>query len=292
MDAVLPGVAEGSDLLGLSSDVVELAVLDVALLRATPASSSRTDPVRRVEIDRLDLALETLLLGEARHHQQRVAEDQAVRPVLLVLVEVDELLELDAVEVVEEAQLRSGSPAAAVWRRFSMIARGLDLLLDVDRDGRHFEVLRGPARPCPSRRAAGRGTGRADRASASGASPRRRRSRAARWSGCSPACRVADRLDGRRPGRLLSSPCGGVMPARPPCASGAMRSRIADCTSHGSSISMNPSGRTRRGCSRPGPRAFARPSHFACLVASAPAGDLDDEVEQVVLAVAVVDARR
>ena len=83
------------------------------------------DAVRRVDVDHLDLAAQVLLLGEAGHHEQRVAEDQPVRPVALVGVEVDELLELDAVEVVEERQLRLvAPPPAAVWRRFSTSARG------------------------------------------------------------------------------------------------------------------------------------------------------------------------
>jgi hypothetical protein len=42
---------------------------------------------------------------QAGHHQQRVAEDHPVRPVLVVLVEVDLLVEVvDAVEVVEQRQ--------------------------------------------------------------------------------------------------------------------------------------------------------------------------------------------
>ena len=127
------------------------------------------DAVGRVHVDHLDLALEALLLGQRGHHQQRVAEDHPVGPVLLVAVELDELLELDAVEVVEERQLGLG---LALARRVAQVLDDrlrADLLLDVDGDDRHLEVAARPARPCPSRRAAGRATGRGGRASSPGA---------------------------------------------------------------------------------------------------------------------------
>jgi len=45
------------------------------------------DSVGRVEINALHLTAQTLALGKARHHLQAVAEDEAVRPVLIVLIE-------------------------------------------------------------------------------------------------------------------------------------------------------------------------------------------------------------
>src|SRR4051812_32116914 len=110
MNAKLPRVAEGADLFGLARGVLRLAVLDVALARRDLPVRSELDAVRRVEVDRLDLPLQPLLLGEARHYQQRVAEDHPVRPVRLaagiVAVEVHLLVELvDAVEVTEQRQL-------------------------------------------------------------------------------------------------------------------------------------------------------------------------------------------
>ena len=55
----------------------------------------------------LHLALEPLLLGQAGHHQQRIAQDHAVGPVALVVVEIDPLVELlrQAVEVGEQVEL-------------------------------------------------------------------------------------------------------------------------------------------------------------------------------------------
>ena len=92
VDAVLPGVAERLHLLGLAADVGLLAVLDVARLRRDLPVRVELDAVGRVEIDALHLAAQALALGEARHHLQAVAQDHAVRPVLVVLVELGALI--------------------------------------------------------------------------------------------------------------------------------------------------------------------------------------------------------
>ncbi len=127
VDAELPGVAEGADLLGLAGRVLRLAVLHVALARAHLPVGAELDAVGRVDVDRLDLALQPFLLGEARHHQQRVAQDHPVRPVLVVVVEVDLLVELRSsrpLKSPKSVSSGSGSPAFAVSRRFSMSACG------------------------------------------------------------------------------------------------------------------------------------------------------------------------
>ena len=106
VDAELPGVAEGSDLLGLAGGVLGLAVLHVALPRGDLPVAAELDPVGRIEVDRLDLALEAVLLGEGAHHEERVAEDHPVRPLHGMPVEVDPLLERHPVEVAgEEVEL-------------------------------------------------------------------------------------------------------------------------------------------------------------------------------------------
>ena len=63
--------------------------------------------IGRVEVDGLDLALQLLFLGQAGHHGQRIAQDHPVRPVGVVLVEIDLLVEVvvEAVEVGEEGEL-------------------------------------------------------------------------------------------------------------------------------------------------------------------------------------------
>ena len=56
VDAELPGVAEGLDLLGLTGDVLDLAVLHVALAGRDLPVGAELDAVRRVDVDHLDLA--------------------------------------------------------------------------------------------------------------------------------------------------------------------------------------------------------------------------------------------
>ena len=104
--------------------VLELAVLDVALARRDLPVAAELDAVRRVDVDHLDLAAQRLALGEARHDVERVAEDHAVRPVGLVLVEVDEVEFVEAVEGVEQGEFGLVLGRSAVRRRFSMRTRG------------------------------------------------------------------------------------------------------------------------------------------------------------------------
>ena len=173
-----------------------------------------------------------------------------------------------------------------------MMRLRVDLLLDVDRHGRHLEVGCGPARPCPSRRAAGRATGRAGRASSAAPARRRRRSRAARSVGMfDPRVRV---LESPRPGvgagRLRLAPCVGLMPARGRVARDARRGSCS-AASHGSVTSMNAQRPKPPWLLTAGTHSVARgvaPCAPCRVVACA--GDLDDQVEQVVVAAAVVDA--
>ena len=159
----LPRVAEGPNLLGLAGGVLGLAVLHVALAGADLPVGAELDAVGRVEVDGLHPAAEALLFGQAGHDQQRVAEDHAVGPVLLVPVEVDLLVELAgaAVEVGEERELLAEeitltpAPSLRGRGRFGrrVLGRGLqvfdqglgvDFFLDVDgedRDGEVFAVL-------------------------------------------------------------------------------------------------------------------------------------------------------
>ena len=88
VDAVAPGVAEGFDLLRLAGDVAGVAVLHVAAGGGPLEVAVELDAVGRVDVDALHLAAQALALGEASHDLQRVAEDHAVRPVLVVLVEL------------------------------------------------------------------------------------------------------------------------------------------------------------------------------------------------------------
>ena len=153
------------------------------------------DAVRRVDVDHLDLAAQLLALGEGRHHLEGVAEDHAVRPVGVVLVEVDLVELVEAVEGVEERQLGLVlGPLGGAAEVLDQDAR-VDLLLDVDRRRVGDQVVVGPSissrGTCPARRAAGRGSRRARSGPCGPPRSRGRRTRARRRSGCWSACRRA-----------------------------------------------------------------------------------------------------
>ena len=133
VDPEFPGVAERLDLLGLARSVLELAVLDVAIARGHLPVRAELDAVGRVDVDHLDLAAQLLPLGERRHHLKGVAEDHPVRPVGVVLVEVDLVELVEAVEGVEERQL--GLVLGTLGGAAEVLDQdpGVDLLLDVDR---------------------------------------------------------------------------------------------------------------------------------------------------------------
>jgi hypothetical protein len=137
VDAVAPGVAEGFDLLRLAGDVVGLAVLHVAAGGGPLEVAVELDAVGRVEVDALHLAAQALALGQAGHHLEAVAQDHAVGPVLVVLVELGLVRSLgNAVEVGEEVGGQSSPaslPASSAFEQVVDQHLGVDLLLDVER---------------------------------------------------------------------------------------------------------------------------------------------------------------
>ena len=86
MDAQFPGVAESLDDFGLAAQVVVSTVLDVAVVLAHLPVAAVLDAVGRVDVDALHLAGHALALQQAGHHQQAVALDQAVLPLVLAVV--------------------------------------------------------------------------------------------------------------------------------------------------------------------------------------------------------------
>src|SRR5262249_31244370 len=105
VDAQLPRVPERLHLLRLPGHVHRAAVLHVALPGGDLPVGAELDPVGRVHVDHLDLALQPFFLRQRVHDQQRVAQDQPVGPVLLVAVELHQLFPRDAIEVPEEVHL-------------------------------------------------------------------------------------------------------------------------------------------------------------------------------------------
>ncbi|MDD3565164.1 MAG: hypothetical protein PHN90_05780 [Methanothrix sp.] len=91
MNPQLPGVPEGLDHLGLLGEVLVFAVLHVPLVDEGLKIRTVPDAVRWIDVDHLDLAGHPLLLDEGVHHQEGVASDEAVGPVMLMLIEFDRL---------------------------------------------------------------------------------------------------------------------------------------------------------------------------------------------------------
>ena len=144
VDAVAPGVAEGFDLLGLAGDVVGLAVLHVAAGGGPLEVAVELDAVGRVEVDALHLAAQALALGQAGHDLEGVAEDHAVGPVLVVLVELGLVHAVrDAVEVGEEIGRELPGLVLALARVAQQVVDEhlrMDFFLDVKRRGVDDEV--------------------------------------------------------------------------------------------------------------------------------------------------------
>jgi len=67
VNTITPGVAEGLDLLRLSSDVASLAVLHVATGGGPLEVTVELDTVGRIEIDALHLATQTFTFGQRCH---------------------------------------------------------------------------------------------------------------------------------------------------------------------------------------------------------------------------------
>src|SRR2546429_347806 len=106
MNPIPPGITKRLHLLRLARDVLDVPVLHITTGRAPLEIGVELDAVRRVEVDALHLTAQSLALGQARHHRQAVAQDYAVRPVLLMAIELGLVYALrDAVEVREEVGL-------------------------------------------------------------------------------------------------------------------------------------------------------------------------------------------
>ena len=92
MQPQFPGVAIGLYHLGLASQVV------VFIVRHVPAADEGLEirpelhPVGRIEVDHLCFPGHPLVLEQRIHHHQRVAENEAVHPVVLIFVGLQHLL--------------------------------------------------------------------------------------------------------------------------------------------------------------------------------------------------------
>src|SRR5208337_4269339 len=108
MNSAIPSITECSYLFRLRRRILDPSVSHISFASADLPIRSKLDPIRRIDIDHLHLALEPFLLGKARHDMERVPQDHPVRPVLIVLVKLDLVVEVEFVEVVEEAGEETG----------------------------------------------------------------------------------------------------------------------------------------------------------------------------------------
>jgi len=91
VQAQFPGVAEGFDHFRFGGQVFILAVLHVALVDERLEVRAVFYAVGRVEINHLHLPGHALFFQQRIHHQQTVARDEAVAPVVRVLVKLNRL---------------------------------------------------------------------------------------------------------------------------------------------------------------------------------------------------------
>src|SRR5208337_831022 len=141
MNPELPSVTKSTNLLGLTTSVLCLAVFDGAFSSANLPVRPELDAVGWVDVDHLHLALEPLLLGKAGHDMERVPQDHAVRPLLIMLVKLDLAVEIHGVEVVEEARQKAARFGLGPLPRLNGFDddSGLDDFLNVDRHDVNFE---------------------------------------------------------------------------------------------------------------------------------------------------------
>ena len=140
VDAEFPCISECANLFGLECHVLLLRIADVWFSSADLPVASEFDAVRRIEVYRLHLAFECFLLGEGVHDEEGVAKDEAIVPVLFVLIELDAFLKFEGTESLKE---RFGL-AIFLYRHFSEHLNygfGLDVFLRVNRHGMHAECV-------------------------------------------------------------------------------------------------------------------------------------------------------
>ena len=145
---IAPSIPKRPHLLGLARDLGAVAILDCTTCRRPLEVRLELDAVRRVEVDALYLAAQALSFGERRHHLEAVAEDHAVRPVGVVLVELGpRVVARQPVEVREQVGLSvlvpglgSAPPCLALEVVYEHL--GVHLLLDEQRRRLHSQLGR------------------------------------------------------------------------------------------------------------------------------------------------------
>ena len=133
MDAEGPGIAVGLDHLRLPGEVAFL-VLHVPFPDFRLEVGGKFNPVGRVHIDHLDLSGQVLPAGKARHDLEGIAQDHPVRPVHVMLVELDGLL-------IFQLRVSKEIPLDVLTGDDLEDRLGADSLMNVEGDGIHLKGL-------------------------------------------------------------------------------------------------------------------------------------------------------
>src|SRR5229473_2277068 len=89
MKAEFPGITKSFYHFRLGGKVFIFAVFDVTVVDERLEIRAVPDAIGRIDINHLDLAPHALLLQQGIHHEQAITCNQAVRPVVLMFVEID-----------------------------------------------------------------------------------------------------------------------------------------------------------------------------------------------------------
>ena len=138
MDSEFPGVAEGADHLGFAGEVFVFAVFDIAFSDEGLEVASVFDSVRGVHINALDFSGHGFFFQQGVDDEEGVAGDEAVGPVLLVLVELDGALQRGVFLGLFEGELLS---VAVFLLDGADDGAGVDSLVDVERMDGDVELV-------------------------------------------------------------------------------------------------------------------------------------------------------
>jgi len=117
--------------------MVYLSILNISTSSRPLKIGIELDSIRRVNVNTLHLAAQPLSLGQRGHHLQRIAQNHAVAPVGVVLVELGfGVLTRQPVKIIEQVKLLE---LAFFFLHFRLAAQvvdqylGVNLFLDVHR---------------------------------------------------------------------------------------------------------------------------------------------------------------
>lgn len=134
MNAIAPSIAESLNLFWLSRDVVDIPILHVAAGRRPLKIRIKRNAVWRVDVNALNPTAKSFPLNQRRHHLQSVAEDHAVCPVGVVLIELSlRRLAWQPIKICKEIDLGLRRLGVCFGAALQIVNQdfGMNLLLDI-----------------------------------------------------------------------------------------------------------------------------------------------------------------